>query len=1029
MKISEFSVDKRVTITMMMLIVIVLGTIVFFDLGLDMLPDIEFPMVSVVTAYSGASPEDMESTVTKQVEQAIASVSGVKSLKSSSMEGVSVVTVEFESGTNLDFAAQDLRDQLAMFEDIFPEEIQTPLVVKFDISQLPILFYGVTSDEKPSFELAKYVEDNIAYRIERIDGVASVLVQSPEIREILVEVDRDALKSSGLDLNQLIQVLRFENVNLPAGRFIQDHLDFLVRTVAEFQNLEEIEELVVGVSPAGVPIQLRQIAKVKDTIAETRSLARIQRQNGVVMVVSKQSGANTVQVADRVMKELENIKSIVPKDVQFHLGMDQSESIRMMIWNTARAAILGGVLAMGLIYLFLRNIRPTLTIGLAIPTSIIATFIPIRLAGYTLNLLTLGGLALGIGMLVDNAVVVIENVFRHLEEGKRRRDAAKIGASEVGMAITASTLTTLAVFLPLSLGKGIAGQLSRGLALSISFAVLASLLVSLTIVPMIASVFFKKHGNSKDSTEETDESIFVKLKNRYSNILRISLRHRGKILASTGITFIISLVLILFVGTEFMPEMDRGMMMLKMSLPTGSSLQETNRVVERVEDILITEPSVSTVISSIGINESDRHQSAGGFSPTGSHEGVLMGRLVTRSDRDKSSVQILEEVRQRIPVMNEVKIEAIDLSSMMGGGGGSAVEIKILGKDFAVLKSLSDRVISLISDVEGLRDISSTLEKSKPEYHITLNREEINRIGLSSGQIASTIQASTLGKIATRYRYAGEETDVRVKFRDEDRNTLRDIQMLNLRTPQNTQIPLMQISSIERVEGPVSILRDSQTRVIGVTANIVDRDLGSIVQDIKKRLSGIEENLPEGYFIEFGGQYEQMITTFITLGQALALAILLVYMVMASQFESLVHPFVIMFTLPLALIGVIFGFLVTGHTISLPSFVGFIMLTGIVVNNGIVMVDYINQLRRKGMEVNQAIVQAASTRLRPILITALTTIFGMLPMAIGGQEGSEMRVPMAITVIGGLAFATVLTLFVIPSTYSVVDRFSFKANK
>jgi len=1022
MKLPEFSVDRPVSASMMTLIVVVVGFISLAGLGLDMLPDIDFPIVTVVTSYEGASPEDIEVTLTKPIEQTVASVSGVKSVNSSSMEGASVVMVEFESGTNLDFAAQDLRDQLAMLADFLPENVRAPLVMKFDITQIPVLFYGITSDVRSPKDLTKFIEDNVAHRLERLDGVASIIVQSPEVREILVEIDRSALETYGVTHNQIVQALRFENLNLPAGRITEDYLEYLVRTKAEFASLEEIENLIIGMSQQGNPIQLRQVAAVKDTIKETTSLSRIQKSSGVVMIVSKQSGGNVVQVANQVMRELEEIKTYLPPDIRFHIALDQSESIKRMVSSTALVAIIGGFLAMVLIYFFMRNIRPTLTIGIAVPISIIATFIPIRLAGYTLNLLTLGGLALGVGMLVDNAIVVIENMFRHLEEGKRRRDAAKIGASEVGLAITASTLTTLAVFIPMALGSGLAGQLARGLALTISFAVLASLFVSLTIVPMIGSIFFKKHVQKETYEQEFGRIGFARIRTGYAKLLAKTLRHRGKVLASVGLVFVATLFLIPLVGTEFMPESDRGMVMLRVRLPAGSSLQETDRAVQRVEEILINEPGTQTVLASVGSSEDGGGMS---FGAQGSHEGLVMGQLLPREERAKSSEEIVEELRDRLPAMEGVRVEAVDMSGMTGSSG-APVEISILGQDFKILEVVSGEVQQLIANVPGLRDIRSSLEEARPEYHIILNRQEVNRMGLSSGQIASTIQASTLGQVATRFRLAGEETDVRVKFKEQDRSSLRDIQMIPITTPMRAQIPIMQISSVEKQKGPVAISREGQVRSVSVTANIVDRDLGSVVRDIRAQLADLEGRLPEGYFIEFGGQYENMIETFITLGQALALAILLVYMVMASQFESFVHPFVIMSTIPLALIGVILAFLITGQTISLPTFIGFILLTGIVVNNGIVMVDYMNQLRRRGIDAKEAIVQAAATRLRPVLITALTTIFGMLPMALSRQEGAEMRTPMALTVIGGLIFATALTLFIVPSIYSLVSRVSFR---
>ncbi|MBT3576957.1 MAG: efflux RND transporter permease subunit [Candidatus Marinimicrobia bacterium] len=1017
MKIVDLSVDRKITVTMITLIVILGGIISFTKLGLDMLPDVEFPMVSVVTVYSGASPEDIESIVTKPIEQAIASVSGVKGVVSTTVEGMSMIAVEFESGSNLDFAAQDLRDQLAMFADFLPDDIQTPLVMKFDMSALPLLFYGVTSEERPLNELAEYMDESAGYRLERIEGVASVIVQSPEVREIQVEIDQHALETSGITLDQVIQMIGFENLNMPAGRIVEDHKDFLVRTRAEFASLTELEDLIVGASPTGNPIKLRQVAKVKDTVSDLRTEMRVQSKPGVMMIVTKQSGANTVRVADAVKAELADLQQVLPEDIEMHIGMDMSSSVKLTVNSTGRTAMLGGFLAMLMIYFFLRNIRPTLAVGIAIPVSIVVTFIPLNAVGYTLNLLTLGGLALGIGMLVDNAIVVIENVFRHLEEGKSRKEAARLGASEVGMAITASTLTTLAVFLPMAMGSGTAGQLVRGLALSISFSLLASLFVSLTMVPMIASVFFKPRSKV-DYTLKADESWIVRLRAVYTASLTIVLQHRGKTLGAATALFIISMALIPVVGTEFMPEMDQAMLMMKIKLPVGSALEETDQAVRQVEKIALSEDAVQTVIVSNGVNEEDRGQS-GDMANAGSHEGMIMLAMKPKSERSLSTTKIGEKIRGEIPAMRDVTIQSIDFGAAMGGSGAD-VEIQVFGKDFVILEEISKEVAAIIADVEGVMDIKSSMEEAKPEYHIALNREEINRMGLVSGQVANTIKASTLGQVATRYRFAGDETNVRIKFREDQRNSIRDIGQIKLTTPMKSQIPLAQVASITQEEGPVKIVRDNQSRMVLVTASILDRDMGSVMEEIIEILKPIQSTLPDGYFVEYGGQYEQMIDTFITLGQALALAILLVFMVMASQFESLIHPFVIMVTIPLALIGVVIGFLVSGVTISLTSFIGFIMLTGIVVNNGIVLVDYINQLRRKGVEATAAIIEAGSTRLRPVLITALTTIFGMLPMVLDSSEGAEMRAPMAITVIGGLTAATFLTLFVVPSLYSLL---------
>ncbi len=1026
MRIPEFSVNRKVTTAMLVMILVVLGTIAFFQLGLDFFPDLEFPTVSVITTYRGASSEDIENTITRPVEQIINSVSRVKKVNSLTIEGASVIMVEFEWGTNLDFAAQDVRDQIGLYQAYLPEEAADPLVVKFNFSQFPIIFGGITAD-RPTVELKEIIEDEVAPRIERIDGVASVQVFSTEVREILVDVDKTALESLNLSLDQILMALRMENLNLPAGHVVERHAEFLIRTLGEFQSVEDIEKTIVGSAQNGQPVYLEDVAEVRDGLKESRFISRIQREKGVIYTISKRSGANTVITANAVKAELERIQQTLPEDIAFWPFMDQADMVQQVINRTGGNALVGGILAIFFLFVFLRNWRPTLTIALAIPLSVITTFIALYLAGYTINLLTLGGLALGIGMLVDNAVVVIENIFRHLEEGKNRDEAAKRGASEVGMAITASTLTTIAVFFPMVFAKGITGKLTQGLALSITFALLASLFVALTIVPMVASLIFKANKNHDAEGKPVRKVEFERARNLYRKILHKSLKRRGLVLAGVLGLFVLSFFIVPFLGTEFMPAQDQDMLILNVKMPVGTSIDETNRVAQMVEDLLAQQPEVETVSAQIGsAAEEDPSDLAGGFSNSGTHEGIVWVGLIPQTEREDSDVEIMERIRSQLPKLKDVKFEAMNMSQVMMGGSGAPVEIKIFGKDIYQLREIADNIVERIQDVEGLRDITHTFSQGKPEYHIRINREQASRMGLMVSQIANTIQTASLGTVATRYREGNDEVDIRVRFGKQSRDSLDDIENIPILTPLNQMVRLDQVASISKGEGPIQIDRENQARVVTVLANIAGRDLGSVVKDIKERLSGVDRGLPPGYFIEFGGQYEDMQEAFVIMAGAFALAILLVYMIMASQFESFRHPFVIMFTIPLALFGVIMALLISGKPIGLPVLIGFIMLAGIAVNNGIVMVDYINQLKRRGVEKKEAILQACTVRLRPVLITAFTTILGMLPMALSTSQGAEMRAPMAITVMGGLIATTLLTLFVIPIMYSLFDRVSFK---
>jgi HAE1 family hydrophobic/amphiphilic exporter-1 len=875
------------------------------------------------------------------------------------------------------------------------------------------------------------IEDEVAPRLERIDGVASVMVYSTDVREILVDIDKTALESRNLSMDQILMALRMENLNLPAGHIVERHSEFLVRTLGEFKTIVEIENTVVGTTLTGLPVYLRDVAEVRDTLKDSRFRARIQGSDGVIYMISKRSGANTVTAAKAVNKELANIKKMLPPDVQFFPWMDQSEMIQMVTRQTGKNAMVGGLLAIFFILVFLRDWRPTFTIALAVPLSVITTFIALYLAGYTLNLLTIGGLALGVGMLVDNSVVVIENIFRHLEEGADKKEAAKRGASEVGMAITASTLTTIAVFFPMIFAKGITGKMTQALALSITFSLLASLFVALTIVPMVASLLFKNRNSSNAVSKVNKRSReFGRMRDFYRNLLNKTLRRRGLVLLATLGVFLLSFALISFVGTEFMPAQDMDMIMLQVKLPVGTSLEETDRVVKVAEEIVAAFPEVESISAQVGSQaEENPSDAGGGVSATGTHEGLLWIGLVGQMERERSDLEVLEEIRKKLPKMKNVKFEALDMSQMMMGGSAAPIDIKIFGSDLDVLKDIGNTIVAQIRDVEGLRDVVHSMAEGKPEYQITVNREEASRMGLMVSQIANTVQTASLGKIATRFRDGSDEIDIRVRFNSKYRDTVDDIRNIPIKTPTNQMIRLDQVASISKGEGPIQINRENQARNVSVLANIVGRDLGSVAADIRERIAPIEKTLLPGYFIEFGGQYEDMKEAIKIMIGAFALAVLLVYMIMASQFESFKHPFIIMFTIPLGFIGVVVALLISGKPIGLPVMIGFVMLAGISVNNGIVMVDYINQLKRRGIEKKEAILQACSVRLRPVLITALTTIMGMLPMALSVSQGSEMRAPMAITVVGGLVATTFLTLFVVPIIYSYFDRVKFSEKK
>ncbi len=1030
MRLPEFSVHRSVTVLMLIGIIVVLGTISLSRLPIEVMPDLSYPTASVITTYEGAASEDIETLVTKPIEAAVSKVKNVKTVDSISQEEISIIMVEFEWGTNIDFAAQDMRDAIGMIEEFLPEEVDNPIVIKFDPSLIPVIAFGITG-ERNLRGLRTLVKDQIKDRLEMVDGVANCMIMGGREREIQVKIDRAKLEALNIPIQQVTSTLRYENLDLSGGHITRGYTEYLLRTLGEFENLDQIKNTVITVRDQK-PVYLKDFTEVYDTHTEVRNYSRTNKKNGLVLAVIKESGANDLTVVNGLKKKLKEIKKDLPPDIKMYILLDQGRITQLMIFTTATDAIWGGLLAIVILFLVLHNWRPTLAIALSIPLSILATFVGVYFAGFSLNIMTMSGLALGVGMLVSNAIIVIENIFRHLEEGKNRNQAAIIGTSEVGGAITASTLTTIAVFLPLIYATGIAGKLSQGLALTVTFALIGSLFTALTLIPMMASKMFVKRKSRKDYELHFGERGFNFLKDWYKRTLVIALRHRIKVcIVSTGI-FALSMCLLLFVGKEFMPAIDPGLVIVKVKMPVGTNLEETDRVVQRIEDIMMRQKEADVLGTFTGLMEGTKLDvafSGSGIGNTGVNEAMIFSHLVDKSKRKRSSLQIQDSIRRQLPQIEGAKIEFIDLARFItsGGTGQIPIEIKIFGKDLKTLESLSDEIMARIEPIQGLYDIDTTLRHGKPELQFVIDRDKASQLGLNVGQIASVMRTNFEGQVATRYRTAGDEFDLRVRYRDEDAQTFDDIKQAVIFSPSGSQHHLEDVAKVIEGKGPVKLYRENQARKAAVTANFSGRDLGSILADIKAKIDKI--NLPSGYFVEYGGEAKRMHETFVALGTVFILAILLIYMIMAAQFESLVHPFTVMFTVPFGLIGVVLILLLTGNSLSMVSLLGVIILAGVVVNNGIVLVDYVNQLRAKGMSKDEALIQGGVTKLRAVLLTAATAIFGMLPMAISRSEGSELRSPMALAVIGGLVVSTFLTLIIIPTVYSILDDIAHKTRK
>ncbi len=1020
MGLPDLSVDRPVTITMLIMIIVVVGFFALYNLGLELFPDLTYPVISVMTTYEGASPEDVEQMITKPIEENIATISNVKSVKSISYEGVSTVMTEFEWGTNLDFAAQDIRDRIAMIEGYLPEGIGEPLVLKFDISMMPILVLGASGMDDTE-HLRTVLEDVLADRLKRVGGVANVSIMGGEESEMQVLLDPKRLEVLGINPNTVIQAMYAQNINQPAGYIEYRQQEYLLRTKGEFQSIEDMENVMVGMSKKGMPIYVKDIGEVKRAHKFHRSTDRINGKDGIMIMVMKESGANTVKVSNKVQKELEKVTKQLPDDVEISTMFDQGDFITKIAERTGGNAIAGALLAVVMIFIFLRSGRPTLAISIAIPFSVVATFIAIWLAGFSLNIITMAGLALGVGMLVDNAIVVIENIHRHIEMGRDRFKAAKEGAREVGMAITASTLTTVAVFFPLLFASGIAGKLSRGMALTVTFALFSSLFVALSLIPMIASQIFDR----KKIKNLGETSWFDPMRKAYLRILDLSLKHRPTTLVVTLSTFAIALALIPLVGTEFMPKSDPPVVTAELELPVGVAIDVTERVADNLLATIDDNPDVLLHGYSAGVSAANEMDIATGQASASVNKANIFIRLTSKKDRALSSQEIGEKLRSNLPDLPGYKLILEEAGMTMGST--NSFDIQIFGKELDELSRIASIVEEGIGKIEGITDVTVSLKRGKPEFDINVNRGKAAFLGLTTGEVAQLVNTYTIGSFAGRYREAGDEMDIRVKLPEEYRETTEQIGMLPIFTRFGTTVPLLQIADIDHTVGPISIERDEQKRKVSVTANLTGRSLGQASKDVQAMLEGLLEEgvFPTGYSYKVGGQYEDMRSSLEQLIIALIAAILLVYMVMAAQFESFSLPFVIMFTVPLSLIGVILAMLVSGSTISIVSFFGFIILTGIVVNNGIVLIDYMNQQRRDGIDIATAIRRGGIVRLRPVLITALTTIFGMLPMALSTSEGSEFRAPLAIAIIGGLVTSTILTLVVIPVVYSFIAKHKF----
>ncbi len=1016
MKITDFSIKRPMTIAVLVVVILLLGAVSLSRLAIDLYPEMNLPVGAVMTSYSGAGPQEVENQVTRPLESVMGTVNDLDTIQSVSSTGNSIVIVMFNWGTDMDFASLQMREKVDLVKGMLPEGADDPMVFKMDPNMLPVMQLAIVGDRP--HQVKQVTEDVIQPRLERIAGVAAVRVEGGVQREIKVLVKKAKLNGAGLSLDQIVGQLQAENRTVSAGDVQSGNKDMLVRVTGEFDSIEEIRKVVLT-SSSGAQVYLEDIAEVTDGSAEQVHLSRVNGQPGLAVMINKQSGVNTVQVARDIKAALEELKGEVPADFTFQKVMDQSEFIEESINSVIKKILLGGALAIMVMLVFLRNVRSTLIISTAIPISIIGTFVLLYFNDMTLNLISLGGLALGIGLIVDDAIVVLENIYRHRQQGYGLVDAAKQATDEVGNAVTSATLTTVAVFMPIVFVEGLASQLFKPMAYTITFAVVTSLMVALTLVPLLSSRYLKmeepREGTLWGKVYRSSGEKFDRFYSWYRRILQWSLGHRKTVIITITLMFVGSLALIPMVGAEFMPGMDEGYVKATLDLPDGTHLEETNRITAKVEALAEEIPEVENVITNVGFTGS---QSMGG--QASSDQSQIYFQLVEKGQRTRSTEDIANVVREKAEQIAgaDINVSATGPASE-GQQAGSPVSVTFKGDDLDVLSSLAKEATSLVEEVPGTAEVSNSMGQGRPEIRVIADRDRAAAYGLGGSQIASAVRTAVQGTVATQYRTGGEEVDVRVRLEGGQNANIEDLQNLTVSSPVAGTVPIRQIARLEEAEGPNSINRTDQARVVNVTANLSGRDLGSVMEDIKAKMNNMD--VPQGYTIEYGGQNEEMADAFGNLGLALLLAVALVYLVMVAQFESLIYPFIIMFSVPVTIIGVTLSLLLTGRPFSVPAFIGVILLAGIVVKNAIVLVDYINVLRRRGLERDEAILKAGPTRLRPILMTALTAILAMFPMALGLGAGAEGQAPLATVVVGGLTFSTVITLVLVPVIYATMD--------
>ena len=1032
MNLARFALRNPITILMAVLGAIILGMISFSKLPVDMFPEITYPSITVGTFYPGANPQDMERTVTYPVEKAVSTVNGVKYVSSISRQGASLVTIYFNWGTNLDSAQSDVLQAVNLIHGDLPKDVGYPIIRKFDVSQISVIYIALMGGGLTEGQLYDLAYNVVEPEIEHVTNVASARVGGGKVRQIQIHFDRQRLQAFNLSPEALILAVQQANLILPSGDIKAGPYDYRLFTETQFSLVKPIENIIVS-NFNKQPVYIRDIGQVRDDFEEQTNLIRVNGQPAVSLGVQKTSGTNTIQVVDDVRKAFPRIKKLLPPGVEMVELFDQSIYIRNSITNLQHEALIGAGLAVLVILIFLRNLRSTMIVSLSIPISIVCAFILLYFSNLSLNVFTLGGLALGVGRLVDDAIVVLENIYRHRTAGQSPEEASIQGSGEVGLAVLASTVTTIVVFLPVAFITGIAKLLFTPLALTVAFSLIASYFVSLTVIPVLSRKYLQPEADEVLPPSPTSpqrlkwrlKGMFDRIDTAYQSILGWALHHRRTVVLGVLIVLLGSLPLYFLIGSEFFPSMDESQFRFWVQLPVGTRLEESGRVAGEIEEVIRETIGPETRAIQVNFGLPSGTVSAIYSQNTGPHMGWIRCRLVDPTERTLSSDALMEKLRpkllQKFPGTKIFFTSGGIVKMLISFGYENPIDVEILGYDLRISEKLAEEVAAIVRSTEGAKDVRVSREQDYPQQNIVIDRERAALLGLSVAQVARAVQTFINGYDASIFSdpYTGNQYDITVQAQVSDRSSLGDLSQIFVFNSQGKPIPLDNIASISKGAGPIQIERKYQQRIIHVTANTFGRDLGSVAKDIQSRLDQLQ--LPPNFKINVTGAVESQRESFIALLGAFILAVVLVYMVLASQFKSLIDPFIIMFSVPLGLIGVLWALFLTETNLSVTSFMGIIMMAGIVVSNGILLVDYTNRLRSRGMPLEEAVVLGGRTRLRPILMTTLCTILGLIPMAIGLGEGSESNAPMAIAVIGGLSVSTLLTLVFIPTLYTIFE--------